>query len=398
MSVSIAQYRQTIPALQNKAYFNYGGQGPMGMSTLDAIQAAHQTLQTLGPFSNAVKHWMQAEGEKTRQVLAADLGVASKTIALTENVTVGCNIPLWGMSWQSGDHILLSDCEHPGILAAVYELQRRYGLEVSVFSHLDQLNTTDPLATIEAHLRPTTRLVVVSHILWNTGQVMPLAEISQLCHSQPQPVRVLSDAAQSVGMLPLKLAETGVDFYGFTGHKWYCSPAGLGGLYVSPEAMAELAPTFIGWRGITIDDQGQPTGWEPDARRYEVATSNVALCSGLRVAIASHNDWGTTEERYFRICQLSSYLWGKLNSLRAVRCLLKSPPESGLVSFQIFQAGDFSPILHQKLVIYLESQQFYLRTLLSPSCVRACTHYFTTESEINRLVDAIEAFLSKQSL
>ena len=398
MSVSIAQYRQTIPALQNKAYFNYGGQGPMGMSTLDAIQAAHQTLQTLGPFSNAVKHWMQAEGEKTRQVLAADLGVDPKTIALTENVTVGCNIPLWGMSWQSGDHILLSDCEHPGIFAAVYELQRRYSLEVSVFSHLDQLNTTDPLATIEAHLRPTTRLVVVSHILWNTGQVMPLAEISQLCHGRSQPVRVLSDAAQSVGMLPLKLAETGVDFYGFTGHKWYCGPAGLGGLYVSPEAMAELAPTFIGWRGITIDNQGQPTGWEPDARRYEVATSNVALCSGLRVAIASHNDWGTTEERYFRICQLSSYLWGKLNSLRAVRCLLKSPPESGLVSFQIFQAGDFSPILHQKLVIYLESQQFYLRTLLSPSCVRACTHYFTTESEINRLVDAIEAFLSKQSL
>ena len=398
MSVSIAQYRQTIPALQNKAYFNYGGQGPMGMSTLDAIQAAHQTIQTRGPFSNAVKHWMQAEGEKTRRVLAADLGVDPKTIALTENVTVGCNIPLWGMSWQSGDHILLSDCEHPGIFAAVYELQRRYGLEVSVFSHLDQLNTIDPLATIEAHLRPTTRLVVVSHILWNTGQVMPLAEISQLCHGRSQPVRVLSDAAQSVGMLPLKLAETGVDFYGFTGHKWYCGPAGLGGLYVSPEAMTELAPTFIGWRGITIDNQGQPTGWEPDARRYEVATSNVALCSGLRLAIASHNDWGTTEERYFRICQLSSYLWGKLNSLRAVRCLLKSPPESGLVSFQIFQSGEFSPILHQKLVIYLESQQFYLRTLLSPSCVRACTHYFTTESEINRLVDAIEAFLSKQSL
>ncbi|ESA36183.1 cysteine lyase [Leptolyngbya sp. Heron Island J] len=398
MSVSISQYRQTIPALKNKAYFNYGGQGPMGISTLNAIQAAHQTIQTRGPFSSAVNHWMQAEGEKTRQGLAADLAVDPKTIALTENVTVGCNVALWGMSWQSGDHILLSDCEHPGIFAAVYELQRRYGLEVSVFSHLDQLNTTDPLATIEAHLRSTTRLVVVSHILWNTGQVMPLAEISQLCHGRSQPVRVLSDAAQSVGMLPLKLAETGVDFYGFTGHKWYCGPAGLGGLYVSPEAMAELSPTFIGWRGITTNDQGQPTGWEPDARRYEVATSNVALCSGLRVAIAKHNEWGTTEERYFRICQLSSYLWGKLNSLRSVRCLLKSPPESGLVSFQIFQAGEHSPKLHQKLVVYLESQQFYLRTLLSPSCVRACTHYFTTESEIDRLVDAIETFLGKQAL
>ena len=157
--------------------------------------------------------------------------------------------------------------------------------------------------------------------------------------------------------------------------------------------MVDLAPTFIGWRGITMGKQGQPTGWQPDARRYEVATSNVALCSGLRVAIATHNDWGTTEERYFRICQLSSYLWGKLNSLRSVHCLLKSPPESGLVSFQIFQGGDHSPKLHQTLVTYLESQQFYLRTLLSPSCVRACIHYFSTESEIDHLIDAIERFL-----
>lgn len=398
MSVSIAQYRQTIPALKNKAYFNYGGQGPMGIDVLQTIQSAHEIIQTRGPFGGAVNKWMQTEGEKTRRVLADDLGVASATIALTEDVTVGCNIALWGMPWHRGDHILLSDCEHPGIFAAVYELQRRYGLEVSVFPHLNQLNAANPIDTIENHLRPTTRLLAVSHILWNTGQVMPLAEISQLCHERPRPVRLLSDAAQSVGMLPLNLAETGVDFYAFTGHKWYCGPAGLGGLYVSPEAMTELAPTFIGWRGITVDKQGQPTGWAVDARRYEVATSNVALCSGLRRAIAKHNEWGTTEERYFRICQLSSYLWGKLNSLRSVQCLLKSPPESGLVSFQIFQAGEYSPALHQKLVVHLESQQFYLRTLLSPSCVRACTHYFTTESEIDRLIDAIEAFLNQQSL
>ena len=370
----------------------------MGRDALDAIHKAHRTIQTQGPFGSAVNRWMQTEGEKTRRVLAEDLGVAPQTIVLTEDVTVGCNVALWGISWQKGDHVLLSDCEHPGIIATVRELQRRYGIEVSFFPHLSQLNNCNPVATIQSHLRPTTRLLVISHILWNTGQVMPLTEICQICHGRPQPVRVLADAAQSVGMLPLELAETGVDFYAFTGHKWYCGPAGLGGLYVSPGAMAELAPTFIGWRGITMGEQGEPTGWQPDARRYEVATSNVALCSGLRTAIAVHNDWGTTEERYFRICQLSSSLWGKLNSLRPVQCLLKSPPESGLVSFQIFQEGESSPDLHQQLVVYLESQQFFLRTLLSPSCVRACTHYFTTELEIDRLIDQIETFLRKRGL
>ena len=68
MSVSIAQYRQTILALQDKAYFNYGGQGPMGRDALDAIHKAHRTIQTQGPFGSAVNRWMQTEGEKTRRV------------------------------------------------------------------------------------------------------------------------------------------------------------------------------------------------------------------------------------------------------------------------------------------------------------------------------------------
>ncbi|MEM6254945.1 MAG: aminotransferase class V-fold PLP-dependent enzyme [Cyanobacteria bacterium P01_D01_bin.156] len=397
MTASLEQYRQTFPALHNKTYFNYGGQGPMDFNALGAVRAAHHTIQTKGPFGSDVNHWLQAEGQKTRQVLAQELGVVAETLTLTENVTVGCNIALWGMDWQQGDHILLSDCEHPGIIATVQELQRRYNIEFSFFPHLSQLYVADPVATIESHLRSNTRLVVVSHILWNTGQVMPLREICQLCHDQPQPVRVLSDAAQSVGMLPLQLSETGVDFYAFTGHKWLCGPAGLGGFYVSPEAMPELAPTYIGWRGIQMNHLGQPTDWAPTAQRYEIATSDMPLCSGLRSAIASHNTWGTAEERYFQICQLSSYLWGKLNGLPSIRCLLKFPPESGLVSFQIFQGREPSPKLHRKLVVYLEEQQFYLRTLLSPSCVRACTHYFTTSSDIDRLVDAIEIFLKEHA-
>lgn len=393
MVLSIDQHRQTFPSLQNKVYFNYGGQGPMDMSALGAIQEAHQVIQTKGPFGSEVNQWLQTEGQEIRQVLAQEVGVGPETVALTENVTAGCNIALWGMTWRQGDHILLSDCEHPGIIATVQELQYRYGIEFSFFPHLSQVNTADPVATIEAHLRPTTRLVVVSHVLWNTGQIMPLQEICQLCHRQSPPVRVLSDAAQSVGMLPLQLADTEIDFYAFTGHKWLCGPAGLGGFYVSPEAMAELAPTYIGWRGIKISPLGQPNGWQPDARRYEIATSDVPLCSGLRTAIANHNNWGTAEERYFRICQLSSSLWGKLNAIPGVKCLLKSPPESGLVSFQLFNAGEPSPKLHKTLVTYLETQQFYLRTLLSPSCVRACTHYFTTGADIDQLIATIETFL-----
>jgi L-cysteine/cystine lyase len=390
------RHRQLFPALANKYYFNYGGQGPMSQAALDAMGEAQQHMQTVGPFSNSVNQWIQQQATETREGIAAELGATADTIALTEDVTVGCNIPLWGLPWQSGDHILMSDCEHPGVIATVQEICRRYDVTYSVCPLMDTVNGGDPVAAIDSHLRPATRLLVISHILWNTGQVLPLKEITQLCHRHaPQPVLVLVDAAQSVGSLPLNLPDLEVDFYAFTGHKWWCGPAGLGGLYVRPEALSSIHPTFIGWRSITTDAEANPTGWKPNAQRFEVATSNYALYAGLRTAIATQHQWGTADQRYQQLCSLSQLLWSRLSELPGVRCVRQTPPDSGLISFWVLADGQPSPRLHRQLVEKLESKGFLLRTLLSPNCVRACVHYLTLESEIDQLFNAIQATLKE---
>jgi L-cysteine/cystine lyase len=398
------KYRQQFPALANKAYFNYGGQGPLPEPALEAIYGAYKRVQLGGPFSGEIGAWVAQEAMLTRCAMANELGVPPETIALTEDVTVGCNIALWGIDWRSGDHLLLSDCEHPGIVASVMELQRRFNIEVSVCPLAATLNEGDAVAVIASYLQPNTRLLVISHILWNTGQVLPLAEIVKVCHEGYKPpltppwkgggqegfnakirqVRVLVDAAQSVGVLPLNLIDSGVDFYAFTGHKWWCGPEGLGGLYVSDEALADLHPVFIGWRGIVTDATAKPIGLKPGAQRYEIATSAYPLYSGLRSAIALQHEWGTMEERYGEICRLSKYLWERLSEISHVECLRTSAPEAGLVSFRVTNG-----IPHKKVVDLLEKQGIMVRTILNPDCVRACVHYFTTEAEIDNLVGAI---------
>ncbi|MFM7428173.1 MAG: aminotransferase class V-fold PLP-dependent enzyme [Elainella sp.] len=389
-SLALQQFRQQFPALTHKAYFNYGGQGTMPSAALDAIQQAHQTMQETGPFSGQTNRWVNQECQQTRAALAELLGVPSSTLTLTEDVTVGCNIALWGIDWQAGDHLLLSDCEHPGVVATAAEISHRFGVEVSTCGLLATLNEGDPVAVIAAHLRPTTRLVAISHLLWNTGQVLPLAEIMQLCHADSaKPVRVLVDAAQSVGMLPLDLDAMDVDFYAFTGHKWLCGPAGVGGLYVSAAARDSLRPTFIGWRSVTKNAIGHPTGWQPDGSRYEVATSDYALYPALRAALALHQTWGTPEERYQQILRLSASLWQQINQIASVHCLRTAPPASGLVSFQV---GDRQPSTHEKLAQQLEQQGILVRTILDPTCIRACVHYFTSEAEIQQLTTALSQF------
>lgn len=377
------QHRQKFPALANKSYFNYGGQGTMPRGAIAAIQQAHEYIQKTGPFSGASNGWIMEQAKQMKMAIASELGVPPETLTLTEDVSVGCNIPLWGIDWQAGDHLLLTDCEHPGIIAAAHEVQRRSGIEITTCPLMATLNEGNPTDVVAQYLQPTTRLVVLSHILWNTGQVLPLAEIVQLCHAQPKIVRVLVDAAQSVGMMPLNLTELEADFYAFTGHKWWCGPAGLGGLYVSPDAQVSLSPTFIGWRGIAVNSSGQQVGWMEDGRKYEIATSDYTLYAGLREAIACHQQWGTATDRYHRILQLSQSLWQKLSELRHVTCLRHAPPESGLVSFTVEGQS------HPAIVQALEQQNLLVRTILDPDCIRACVHYFTSEAEIEQLVGAI---------
>jgi L-cysteine/cystine lyase len=383
------QHRQQFPALANKAYFNYGGQGTMPQAAIDGISQSHLYIQQAGPFSSELNRWVAQEAALTRAAIAADLGTSAATIALTEDVTVGCNIALWGIDWQAGDHLLLSDCEHHGVIAAALEIGRRFGVEVTTCPLMATLNEGDPVAVIVQHLRPTTRLVVISHILWNTGQVLPLAAIAQACHDYPAqaPVRVLVDAAQSVGMLPLNLDALGADFYAFTGHKWWCGPAGVGGLYIKPAALESLNPTFVGWRSIT--QSSSSPAWHPDGRRFEVATSDYPLYRALRTAIDTHRQWGTAEECYQRILQLSDYLWRSLSELPFITCLRTAPPESGLVSFRLQNQREAA---HSRLVQFLEQRGFLLRTILDPDCVRACLHYFTLESEIDQLIKEIQKF------
>lgn len=382
-------HRQHFSALRNKTYFNYGGQGPLPQSAQQAIQQAYEYVQQEGPFSGPVNQWVVQQLNQTRQAIALELGASPETISLTEDVSVGCNIALWGIDWQAGDHLLLSDCEHPGIVAAAQQISRRFGVEISTCPLLATLNQGDPASAIAQSLRPNTRLVVLSHVFWNTGQVLPLAEIVAVCRSHStrnRPVAVLVDAAQSVGILPLNLSELDVDFYAFTGHKWWCGPEGVGGLYVRPESLEYLQPTFIGLRGVTVDKLGQPVDWKPDGRRFEISTSAFPLAAGLRAAIALHQQWGTAQERYQRIVELSQKLWQQLTEVSAVKCLSLTPPEAGLVSFQIKQQS------HQQLVQFLENQRIMTRVILNPNCVRACVHYLTLESEVNQLVNAIREF------
>jgi L-cysteine/cystine lyase len=231
--------------------------------------------------------------------------------------------------------------------------------------------------------------VVLSHLLWNTGQVMPIAAVAHQLNQHPQQPFLLVDAAQSFGQIPVEEAAAAADIYAFTGHKWACGPEGLGGVALSERVLDQAAPTVIGWRSLRDESKADLTGsdlFHHDSRRFEVATSCVPLMAGLRSSLQLLENEGSAPQRWDRIQNLSSKLWQALQGLASVTPLLDVAPTSGLVSFQI--NGDVPPAEHVK---QLGAQGLWIRDLADPSCLRACTHISTTDDDINALVAAISA-------
>ncbi|MCS6960137.1 MAG: aminotransferase class V-fold PLP-dependent enzyme [Pseudanabaenaceae cyanobacterium SKYGB_i_bin29] len=361
-------------------YFNYGGQGLLAPAVIDKIRENYAYIETLGAFSHGANDWIASELAETRSVLAHLLGTTPETITLTQNTTEGCNIALWSYPWRAGDHLLLSDCEHPGVVAIAAALSQRLGVKFSFFPLFDYRDRgeVEVLALLAEHLQPQTKMVMVSHICWNTGQILPLQSIAQLCHDRG--IWLAVDAAQSVGVLPLQLEELGVDFYAFTGHKWLNGPLGLGGLYVAPRVQEEALVTFVGWRGL-----------KQKQAKFEVASSAYPLLGALRLALELANQGGTTTERYQRIGQNAQHLWARLTSLPGINTVCASPPRSGLVPFQV---ANFSPLALSRLLE--EKYRICLRSIPHPPALRASVSYSTSPEDIEQLVAVLAQELKGQ--
>ena len=389
------ELRDLMPALAGKTYFNYGGQGPLPEPSLEAIIASWRTIQALGPFTSAVWPFVEAQVAAVRSRLAAACGVGPHRIALTENVTSGCVLPLWGLQWQAGDELLISDCEHPGVVAACQELARREGLSLAVLPVQaisaqfgeDQLQAA-VLTSLEQALTPRTRMVVLSHLLWNTGAVMPIAQVAERLQGHGRQPWLLVDAAQSMGSIPVAEAAAAADIYAFTGHKWLCGPEGLGGVALSERLLEQAQPTLIGWRSLRHEGSAG-SSWHGDARRFEVATSCVPLLAGLASSMDLLDAAGSVEVRLSQIRQRGGQLWQGLQTISGLEPLLQEPPPAGLVSFKCTGSGAPSP---EAMVAQLGSQAIWLRSLDDPHCLRACTHITTTEAEVDRLLGAFQGW------
>jgi len=273
------------------------------------------------------------------------------------------------------------------VVAACRELARRQGLQLATLPVADLRGTPSDtearvLERLQQRLTPATRLVVLSHLLWNTGQLMPITAVARQLAGHSRHPWLLVDGAQSLGCIPVEQAADAADIYACTGHKWCCGPEGLGAVALSERVLEQAQPTLIGWRSLRSEASGS-SSFHSDSRRFEVATSCVPLYAGLEQSLQLLEAEGSAETRLASIQRRSQRLWQGLQALPRARPLLEVAPPAGLVSFAL--EGE----LPEATVNRLGQQAIWVRSLDEPHCLRACTHITSTDAEIDLLLHSL---------
>lgn len=210
-----------------------------------------------------------------RELLADFFGCAdSARVAFTANVTEALNLAIFGLL-NPGDHVITSGLEHNSVMRPLRHLERLGTITLSLLPVSPQ-GEIDP-AALERLRRPNTRLIVINHASNVCGAIAPLAAIA----ARKGRARLLVDAAQSAGHLPLQVEEMGIDLLAFTGHKGLFGPTGSGGLVMAPDL--PLRPLCLGGTGSNSELELQPD-FAPDC--FEAGTPNTlgiaALAAGVR--------------------------------------------------------------------------------------------------------------------
>lgn len=382
----ITMIREAIPASQNTVYFNTGSVGPISTITSAAIQESNASELRDGRANMAGFMAMMQNKTDLRQAFADLVKAKPAEIALTHHTTDGMNIAAHGLAWQAGDEIITTTLEHPGGLLPLYVLRQRFGVTVRVIDLPADIAPEEVVARLEAAITPRTRLLAMSHVGWNTGMRMPLAEIVAMAHRHH--VLTLFDGAQAAGAIPLDLPASGVDFYTVSGQKWLGGPEGTGALYVRGESLSRLSPTFVGYSSMDMIGRHDWTGYflpQPDARRFEVGTvyrpAIKAMLANLRW-LAHEVGWDWI---HARIAALHDYSRAALTAMPGVTVISPRGPQAGLV---VFNLAGYDPA---RVTLKLGEENIIVRFIGEPYALRISTGFYNTEADVDRLIEALEA-------
>lgn len=352
--------RAQFPVLERFAYLNAGTTGPLSRAAAEAMAEQARSDLELGRGGKPYFERMTSLREAVRARIARLLSAPADRVALTMSTTDSVHVVLAGLELRPDDEVVTTDSEHPGLVLPLHASGARV-----VVAPVGAHPAAHAAAVILDRVTERTRLIAVSHVLWTTGHVVPVQELRERSG-----LPVLVDGAQSVGAMPVDV--TGTDYYTVSCQKWLCGPDPLGALYVAdPEALKVGLPTYLSQLSYEPDGSFVP---RQGAEKYDSGWLALPSLAGLVAALDGAPDW-----RFERAAEMTS----RCREALAQRFKVVSEPGQGtLVALR--PAGDPAELRDRAY-----ERGVVIRDLPGKGLLRASCGYWTSDEDIERLVDSI---------
>ncbi|MGN7966769.1 cysteine desulfurase [Microbacterium sp. 22179] len=409
----VRRLREDFPILASTvnghplAYLDSGATSQRPFAVLDVEREFATT------FNSAVHrgaHTLAAEAtelfEDARATVARFIGADDDEIVWTSNATEALNLVAYSLSnasigrggaaaeplrLRAGDEVVTTEMEHHANLIPWQELAARTGATLRVIP-LDDDGALR-LDTLAEHITDRAKLVAVTHVSNVLGVINPVEQVIARAHEVG--ALVMLDACQSAPHLPLDVRALDVDFAVLSGHKML-GPTGVGALYGRRELLEIMPPFLTGGSMITTVTTTEAEYMAPP-QRFEAGTQRVSQAIALAAAVDYLTEIGMPRIAAHE-AQLGARLLDGLGAIDGVRVLGAgiALPRVGLASFDVagIHSHDVGQFLDDRGIavrVGHHCAQPLHRRLGVTSSTRASTYLYTTDAEVDAVIDGVAA-------
>lgn len=296
-----AVIQQSFSVTRGIVNLNNGGVSPSPRIVTEAF--VRYTWQQEDATAYTMWQQLEPQSETIREGLAEIFGCDAEEIAITRNASESLETLLLGMDFKSGDEILSTTQDYPRMLTTLKQREMREGLKLNLIKVPIAPKDVNDLATpFERAITPKTKLILMSHQINLTGQIMPVRKVCEMARSKG--IETIVDGAHAFAQFDFKRDDLQCDYYGTSLHKWLYAPKGTGMLYVKKDKIPKI------WALMASEDKNKN-----DIRKFEeIGTHSAAMRVAIGEAILFHNAMGG-KRKEARLRYLSRYWMNKLKDV-----------------------------------------------------------------------------------
>jgi len=374
MAMNISEIRSLFPVVRECVFLNHAAVSPLSTRAADAIRRHVRDVEQFGNAHSA--QWDQM-AETARHAAARLINANADEIAFVKNTTEGISFVANGLRWQPGDNVVTTNVEFPANVYPWLNLRDR-GVEVRMVPEIDG---RIPPQRIEEAIDGKTRVVALSFVEFLSGFRHDLERLGAA--AKRHGALFVIDAIQGLGAIRLDVKQCQIDFLSADAHKWLLGPEGIGVFYAAQDSLEKIDVVEAGW--MSVVDRSNYLDYNlcfpPNARRFECGTYNAMGIAGLGAAIELLLEVGlaSVESRVLQITE--GFCLGLERKGAQVFSSRAENERSGIVTFR-------HPRRPSKEV-WQRLRDANVIAAMRSDMVRVSPHFYNTEDEIERALDAI---------